>query len=1046
MSHSLLGRLRKRFSGGTKTSHSATRKPRSVRLGVESLEKRELLTSTLNITQWDVNQPYTGTIMNFGSAVNPWDPQATGLPPGLRANRYGATITLSGTPTQTGSFSVHLEEFDYGTTYVGTYNLTINPAPSLGILSTTPWTLGRAGSATIAVSGGTQAYSNLAVTGLPAGLTATLSASTITLSGTPTQFGTFSNVAVSLQDSGGGTVHRPYSMTVAPLLSPGTLPAATAGQSYGATFGVTGSSGHYSFALASGTLPGGMSLSSAGVLSGTTTRAGGYSFAVRATDTATGGVIATQSYYLLVNPTAASRLVFSTPTDPIYAGMSFDVSVQAFDRYDNAVSGVPVTLSPPPSGTTHLTADSGRASFSVVETVATSYTLTASAPGIAAITSNAVRVLGGRPTNLDVNVSTNDTNAGIPFHVSIRGTDAYGNVSDYVGDVWLLSSDGQPVTPATIHMEHVPGRQYNAEGDVKLYKAGTVTLTAVFGLASGVTRGPVTVHPLSATHFVLTSSPSVNGAYFAGTPFSLTVTALDIYGNTDTRFGGNDSPVSAALSSSDGHPVSPSEVQLSNGTVTKPVLFALETWGDITLTARSGMIRGTSPNIHVLQQAGNGTASARVHDSRGDTLVLYPDGTVWEQPRGDSLWHQVNDRVSRLVSDANGNVFTLDCYSDLKKLDSLYLWTMVRSNVPSLVSDAWGEVFVLNSSDQKVYQYSGNGSAQWSAWVVNTPAYLPAETMVRDATGNVFVQAGHDALYVHRRDASNGGHGWWDWLSNGLTNLVINASGNLFALNGFHSVCQIGPDSSGLWSTGIRLTVVLGNVNSLAAMPNGTLLAVGIDGIVRSSTTGQSGTWQSSYSEMEGVATIAVTPCGVAYELAYSGRLKYSTTGLPGSWQTAYYYAPGNRPGDGVQAGDDVHGLANGRDGRVYFLAGGNVYQVLSDGIGTVVRDQISARPANAISFDQALNRVGVQNVMGKTSSFLQQLDGTDQTTETVARSVGQLLNTSVGIDFQTLLYDGYQVAKDGFDVIKDIVSDDPEAILDYAQLVIDTSTLINAC
>src|SRR5262249_53846473 len=43
MSQTWLGRLRKRFSGGTKPSPRAARKPQSVRLSVEALERREVL-------------------------------------------------------------------------------------------------------------------------------------------------------------------------------------------------------------------------------------------------------------------------------------------------------------------------------------------------------------------------------------------------------------------------------------------------------------------------------------------------------------------------------------------------------------------------------------------------------------------------------------------------------------------------------------------------------------------------------------------------------------------------------------------------------------------------------------------------------------------------------------------------------------------------------------------------------------------------------------------------------------------------------------------
>ena len=128
----------------------------------------------------------------------------SGLPAGLSAALSGSTITLSGTPTITGAFNnVSVRVTDAaGATASGTYSITINAAPTLGTTSITAWSVNQSGySGTIAVAGGQAPYNNLTVTGLPAGLTAALSGTTITLSGTPTATGTFGNIVVSVHDS-----------------------------------------------------------------------------------------------------------------------------------------------------------------------------------------------------------------------------------------------------------------------------------------------------------------------------------------------------------------------------------------------------------------------------------------------------------------------------------------------------------------------------------------------------------------------------------------------------------------------------------------------------------------------------------------------------------------------------------------------------------------------------------------------------------------------------------------------------------------------------
>ncbi len=1078
-------------------SRPARRTPRSVRPGVEFLETREVpsatagltgggsvgdppdsgdrpantarhtntVTSTvyheegvtsLSVTQGDVNQPYTGTVANFGRASAEFT-RASGLPPGLSASMSGNTITLSGTPTQSGSFSVSLEtDAQNGNnlySYEGTYNLRINPALSLGGLSAAAWTSQRAGSATIPVSGGTPAYSHLAVTGLPAGLTAELSGNKLTVRGTPTEYGTFGNVAVSLQDGTGATVHRTYSLTVAPLL--GALSAETAGHSYRATFQVAGGSGHYSYTLASGTLPQGLSLSSAGVLSGTATRAGSYPFTVRATDTANPSATFSEAYTLTVNPDVASRLTYLTaPPSSVPVNSLFQTVVQATDGNGNVVSGVAVTMASPAidtglSTTTITTDATGQASFSLwSRSVPGAYTLTASAPRIAPIAS-AFTVVQPLPSNLAIGLSTNQATAGISFHVTITATDNAHHMSDYSGYVWLRSSDAQALTvtdrnghavtpPGTVRLSHGQG-----EADVTLDRPGTVTLSAGLTFFTLGTSDAITVSPGVATHFDVT--PAVTSAS-GGTPFTLTITARDAKGNTATGFGSTVALSSSdgqvlTVTGSDGHALPPSMIPLSNGTVTISVTVGPPTSGDLTFTATSGGLSGTSRSVHFLPHA----AFAQVTDATGHTLVLDTDATVWEQRPGDPSWYPVEDSVSKLVSDANGNAFTLDWYGNLNQLTSHDVWTKVRDKVTSLVRDSAGNVFTLNYDDNRVYRFDGSGWLQ-----VRSDFHVQA--MVTDAAGNVYVQAygidGSYAIMVHQLGnyGPNGyGGGWiplggqghfhlWSPLG---TNLIASSGGNVFVLDpNQHTLYQINSNPASAW------TPILDHVTCFAATPNGTLLAGRLFGNndprngIWASTTGQSGTWQLSDQEGQGTFAIAVTPNGVVYALPNAKDLRVSTTGLPGSWRAASFYTPDGRKvtagastgtppsiagGPSVDNHVDVLGLANGRDGQVYFFAGGNVYQVLADGILTAVRAQVST--PNGTSFDSALDNADAHRVLVKTSSYLSQVDGTVQSITGLAQEVGRLINATVHTDMRTDLYNAANGAKEVADLGKDVVS-----------------------
>jgi sugar lactone lactonase YvrE len=73
-------------------------------------------------------------------------------------------------------------------------------------------------SGSIGITGGTSAFSNLTVTGLPAGLTAALSGNTITVSGTPTAAGTFNNINVGVTDAAGAAASGTFALTINPGL------------------------------------------------------------------------------------------------------------------------------------------------------------------------------------------------------------------------------------------------------------------------------------------------------------------------------------------------------------------------------------------------------------------------------------------------------------------------------------------------------------------------------------------------------------------------------------------------------------------------------------------------------------------------------------------------------------------------------------------------------------------------------------------------------------------------------------------------------------
>jgi large repetitive protein len=250
--------------------------------------------------------PYTLSVTSFSAG-------STGLTTAaISVNASAGTVVVNGTPSAVGTLAFVVNASDASGGRVSqAFSIAISAHPTIGGLSATQWTADKAGfSGVSTISGGTAPFSIAGVTGLPTGLSAAISGSTLHVTGTPTVTGTYS-ASVTIHDAAGVSAAQTFRIVINPapsIANPATMQWTVGTPNVSAVLTLGGGTGGFIIAGSSG-LPPGLQVALTGDtihFTGTPTATGAYAGSVTVRDAI--GAAVTKTFTITINaaPTVGS--------------------------------------------------------------------------------------------------------------------------------------------------------------------------------------------------------------------------------------------------------------------------------------------------------------------------------------------------------------------------------------------------------------------------------------------------------------------------------------------------------------------------------------------------------------------------------------------------------------------------------------------------------------------------------------------------------------------------------------------------------------------
>jgi hypothetical protein len=255
----------------------------------------------------------------------------------------------------------------------------------------------------------------------------------------------------------------------------------------------------------------------------------------------------TGSANVLVVPAAPDHFLVTPSVSTSVAGTPFDFTVTVQDLYNNTVTGYTGTAvfssadpygASLPAAYSFTAADGGVHTFAGAATLYTAgiWNVTATDTSNPALTGSAgISIVAAGPDHFLITASATTSVAGTPFDITVTVQDAYNNtVTGYTGTVSFFSADPYGASlPAAYTFTAADGGVHTFAGGATLYTVGTRAITATDSGNPALTgSASVLITPAAASHFLILAPSSV----LAGSPFDITVEAVDPYGNVDTNY------------------------------------------------------------------------------------------------------------------------------------------------------------------------------------------------------------------------------------------------------------------------------------------------------------------------------------------------------------------------------------------------------------------------------------------------------------------------------------------------------------------------------